>query len=211
MKTIELKANTRESLAKSVTKQLRREGKVPGVIYRNDQANHIYLDYAAAKKILFTSDTYLVKLNLDGAVRDAIVREAQYHPVTEKVIHIDLMAVADDKPVTLNLPIRLVGSPAGVKEGGKLVHKLRSLTVKGLVSKLPESISIDVSSLKLGNTIKVGDAKIEDIEIVTSASTAVASVEIPRALRSAGLEDAAADEALALAASEESAAESAEE
>ncbi|MCL4129520.1 UNVERIFIED_CONTAM: hypothetical protein GTU68_048076 [Idotea baltica] len=189
MKTIELNANTRESLAKSTTKKLRKEGKVPGVIYRNDQASHIYMDYAAAKKILFTADTYLVKLNLDGTVRDAIVREAQYHPVTEKVIHLDLMAVADDKPITLDLPIKLIGSPAGVKEGGKLVPKLRRLTVKGLVSKLPESISIDVSELKLGSTIKVGDAKIEDLDVVTPPTAAVASVEIPRALRSAGLEE----------------------
>ena len=189
MKTTELKAYPRTDLGKSVTRQMRREGKVPGVVYDNSNAIHIVLDYRAVKPTLFTKDTYIVKLDLDGQTHDTIIREAQYHPVTEKILHVDFLKVSDDKEVILTLPIKLEGNPRGVLQGGKLISKLRKIKVKGIPSQLPEFVEVDVSDLKLGTTIKVGEAKIEGLNVITSPSAAIASVEIPRALKSAGASD----------------------
>ena len=121
-----------------------------------------------------------------GNKADTIVREAQYHPVTEKILHVDFLEVSNDKPIILTLPVNLVGAPVGVTQGGKLVTKLRKIKVKGIPAELPEKVDIDVSELELGQTIKISDANIEGLHIITNASTGVASVEIPRALRSAG-------------------------
>ena len=186
MKTTELKAYSRTDLGKSVTKKIRKEGKVPGVVYDNSNAIHIVVDYQAVKPALFTKDTYIVKLDLDGEAHDTIIREAQFHPVTEKILHVDFLKVSDDKEVILTLPIKLSGTPKGVRSGGKLVTKLRKIKVKGIPSQLPEFVEIDVSDLKLGTTIKIGDAHIEGLNVITSSSAAIASVEIPRALKSAG-------------------------
>ena len=190
MKTTELQAQARDTVGKKENKALRKSGMVPGVLYNNSEATHIQVNYKELKPILFARDTFIVKLDVAGKVSDAIIREAQYHPVTEKILHVDFLQVSDDKPVVLTLPINLVGSPAGVTQGGKLVTKLRRLKVKGIPSELPEKVDIDVSELELGQTIKIEDANIQGLEIVTNSTTGVASVEIPRALRSGG---AAAD------------------
>ena len=187
MKTTELKAHSRTDLGKSVTRKIRKEGKVPGVVYDNSNAIHIVFDYQAVKPALYTPDTYIIKLDLDGQTHDTIIREAQFHPVTEKILHVDFLKVSEDKEVILTLPIKLVGTPDGVRQGGKLVTKLRKIKVKGIPAQLPEFVEVDVNGLKLGTTIKVGDASIEGLNIITSPSAAVASVEIPRALKSAGV------------------------
>ncbi len=184
MKTIELKASARPELGKRNSKDLREEGLVPGVVYHNAEAKHIQLESREAKKVLFTAETYLVKLNVEGETVSTIVREAQYHPVHDHLLHVDFLQVADDKPVVLNLPITLKGVPAGVTKGGKLSTKLRKLKVKGVPGNLPASIEVNVSDLELGQTRKVGEIELENMEIVTSASAAIAAVEIPRSLRS---------------------------
>lgn len=187
MKTIALQASVRENIGKRDTKAVRKAGRVPGVVYDNSKATHIHLDYKETQKILYTKDTYVVNLNIEGGEAiDAIVREAQFHPVKEQILHVDFLRVSDEKPVVVELPVNLVGSPAGVAKGGKLTVKLRKIKVKGIFSELPEQLDIDVSGLDLGGTIKLGEANLENVEIVTSPSAAVASVEIPRALRSAG-------------------------
>ncbi|MCB0836013.1 MAG: 50S ribosomal protein L25 [Bacteroidetes bacterium] len=194
MKTTELQAQARETVGKKENKALRNSGQVPAVLYNNSEATHIYVDYKELQPILFARDTYIIKLNVDGKASNAIIREAQYHPVTEKILHVDFLQVTDEKPVVLTLPVNLVGSPVGVSKGGKLVTKLRRIKVKGIPSQLPEKVEINVSQLDLGQTIKIVDANIQGLEIVTNASTGVASVEIPRALRSAGAAKAAAGE-----------------
>ncbi|MCB0842567.1 MAG: 50S ribosomal protein L25 [Bacteroidetes bacterium] len=194
MKTTELQAQARETVGKKENKALRNSGQVPAVLYNNSEATHIYVDYKELQPILFARDTYIIKLNVDGKDSNAIIREAQYHPVTEKILHVDFLQVTDEKPVVLTLPVNLVGSPVGVSKGGKLVTKLRRIKVKGIPSQLPEKVEINVSQLDLGQTIKIVDANIQGLEIVTNASTGVASVEIPRALRSAGAAKAAAGE-----------------
>ncbi|MDX2250490.1 MAG: 50S ribosomal protein L25 [Bacteroidia bacterium] len=184
MKTTELKAHKREQVGKRTAKDLRAAGNIPGVIYDEQNATHIFIEAKEVGKVLYTPETYIVNLDVDGEVTQAIVRSAEYHPVTEKILHVEFLKVSDSKKVKLTLPVKLNGIPVGVAKGGKLTAKVRKLTVKGIPAKLPEVIEVEVSHLDLGQTIKVGQAKIEGVEILTSPSAALASVEIPRSLRS---------------------------
>ncbi len=185
MKRTELKVLKREELTRQKTQQLRAEGNIPGVLYSNGETIHIYSDYKQTKNIVFTSDTYIINLQMeDGSSSDAIIRDVQYHPVKDTIEHIDFLQVTDDKEVVLMLPIKLKGTTVGVIKGGKLVTKLRKLKVKGIPSQLPDNIEVDISNLDLGFTIKVGDTKIEGMKVITPPSAAIASVEIPRTLRS---------------------------
>ena len=186
MKTIELTAELREGSGKRVAKDLRNKERVPGVIYHNSEATHIHMDARDANRAVYTPETYIVALNVNGETVNTIVRDAQYHPVTEKMLDIEFLQVTDDRPVSLTLPLELIGTPEGVAQGGKLTTKLRKVKVKGIPSQLPDKLQVDVSALKLGETIKLGAAELaEGLELISSPSAAVASVIIPRALRSA--------------------------
>lgn len=188
MKTTSIPVQPRTNQTKAATKQLRRDGKVPAILYGDNGTSSILLDYADAKAILFTSETYIVQIEVDGKMRNTIVREAQYHPVTDKIIHIDFLEVIDGKKIEVVLPLKLVGTPKGVITGGRLMPKLRKLKVKGVPTELPEFIEVNVARLALGQSIKVGELK-TDLQITSSMSAAIASVEIPRALRSATSEE----------------------
>ncbi|MEM7654842.1 MAG: 50S ribosomal protein L25 [Bacteroidota bacterium] len=187
MKTIAMQAALRERTGTRDTKATRRSGRVPAVIYDNAKATHVHVDYKEALQVFYTKDTYIINLGVEGEQMDVIVRDADFHPVKEKLQHIEFLRVSGDNPVVLQLPVTLTGKAVGVAKGGKLTTKLRRLKVKGVPSQLPEEIVVDVTDLDLGGTIKVGEAgiDIEGLEVVTSTHAAVASVEIPRALRSA--------------------------
>ncbi len=185
MKTTELNAFVREETGKRSNKNLRKEGKVPAVIYDNSVASHIYVDAKEMRKVIYTPDTYIVTLSVDGNAINVIIRETQFHPVKEYLQHVDFLRISEDKAVEVVLPIKMVGTPVGVGTGGKLTIKLRKVKVKGIPAKLPEYIEIDVSGLELGSTIKLDEVDFGEIKVVTPISTAVASVEIPRSLRSA--------------------------
>ena len=185
MKTTDLIANKRENLGKRGTRNLRQEGKIPAVVYDNGQATHITLEYKSSKHVVFTPDTYIIKLDIEGDKIDTLIHDVQYHPTKDTIEHLELLRISPDKEVELNLPVKLVGTPAGVIQGGKMMTNLRKIKVRGIPEKLPDYVEIDVTSLELGTTIKVRDANIEGLEILTSPTAAVASVEIPRSLRSA--------------------------
>ena len=194
MKTLDLSVIERTDIGKASNKQLRREGSIPGVLYDNASVTHLAVNVKELRPAVYTKETYILNLAIEGGETvQAIIREAQFHRVTEKPLHIDFLRVSADKEVILELPVVLVGTPAGVSKGGKLVTKLRRIKVKGIPQNLPDSVEIDVSALDLGGTIKVADAGITGLQVITSQSAGVASVEIPRALRSA----AAAKEAAA--------------
>ncbi len=193
MKTTQLKAEARANLGKRYTKQLRNSEKVPGVIYDNSAATHIILDDKELRKAVYTPETYIIELDIEGTKQDAIIRDIQFHPVTERMLHVDFLSISGDREVEVMLPIRLVGTPVGVAKGGKLTTKLRKLKVRGVPAQLPDHVAVDVSRLGLGGTIKVGEIKMDTLKIISPASAALASVEIPRSLR--GAATAAADEA----------------
>jgi large subunit ribosomal protein L25 len=183
MKTLELKARRRGEVGKRASRLVRNSGRVPGAVHHDGNAFNIDLEYLPVQRLLHSADTFLVNLDIEGEVKTAIVREAQFHPVTDRILHIDFVEVVPGKKVILTLPLVLVGTPVGVSKGGKLQVKLRKIKVKGIPVNLPAEVPIDVSGIDLGGTIKVGELQIEGLEIITSASASVASVEIPRALR----------------------------
>lgn len=184
MKTTELKAYNRPNTGKRANKAVRAEGKVPGVIYGNSDTTHIALDQKELRSIIYTPETYIVKLDVEGEQVDAIVRDVDFHPVKEHVQHIDFLRVSDDKAIQVVLPINLTGTPKGVRVGGKLVVKKRQLIVLGIPSQLPDKVDVDVSELELGSTIKVSDVDFGDLKVAKKSAGAIASVEIPRSLRS---------------------------
>jgi large subunit ribosomal protein L25 len=184
MKTIELKATARPELGKRNAKDLRKGGMVPGVVYHDAEVKHIQIEGREVKRALFTPETFLIKLDVEGEAVDAIVREAQFHPVHDHLLHIDFIQVRTDRPVVLTLPIRLVGVPVGVTKGGKLATKLRKIKLKGVPSEMPQFIEVDVKDLELGQTRKVGDLQLDNFQVLTSPSATIAAVEIPRSLRS---------------------------
>lgn len=195
MKTITATAQVRETGGtKAELKQLRRSGKVPAVLYKNGEAQHISLEYADVKPLLFTIDTYLIELAVDGADSEkTIVREAQYHPVTDRIQHVDFMVVPEDRAIEVALPVKFTGTPAGVIKGGKLMTKMRTVSVKGKVADMPDAVTVDVSHLDLGMSVKVNEVDAGGLQITSGLSSAVASVEVPRALRSAKSEDGEAE------------------
>ncbi|WNJ21226.1 50S ribosomal protein L25 [Pontibacter sp. G13] len=185
MKTIALSGTRRDTTGKRLTKQTRKEGRIPGVVYHNAEATSVEFDAKELRPVLYTAETFIVNLDIQGEKMDAIVRGADFHPVTEAPLHIEFLKVTDDKPVIFELPVEMVGTPAGVIKGGRLTIKMRKVKVKGIPAKSPEKVSVDVSHLDLGETAKLSAATVEGIEFITPPSAAVATVIIPRALRSA--------------------------
>ena len=185
MQVFELKGEVRSDLGKKATKALRVEEKVPCVLYGGGANVHFAVMERDLKKLLYTPNVYLVKLMLDGKPYDAVMREIQFHPVTDRVLHIDFYQTADDKPVVIEVPVRTEGFAEGVQAGGKLVLVSRKLKVKSLPKDMPDELVLNVEELGVGKSIKVKDLDFPHIEIVNAKSVVVAQVKLTRAARAA--------------------------
>ena len=185
MKTISIKAVKREEYGKKAAKTIRREGMVPCVLCGNGETVTFSVDPREVKPLIYTPNSYIVEFDLDGKKELAVLREAQFHPVREEILHLDFFRIADGKPVSIAIPVRLSGNAEGVKVGGKLVLSARKLTVSALVETLPDEMVVDVTNLGVGKTIFVGDLKFENLKFVTPATTAVCAVRVTRASRGA--------------------------
>ena len=183
MKTIELKAVKRADFGKKAAKAFRREGLIPCVIYGGSEEIAFTVDAKEVKPLIYTPNSYIVELNIDGKVEKAVMREVQFHPGREQILHIDFYRVQEGKPVAISIPVRLSGTAEGVKVGGKLALSARKLMVKAMVDQLPDEIVVDVTPLQVGQTIFVGDLKQENVTFVTPATTAVCAVRVTRASR----------------------------
>lgn len=183
MKTIELKAVKRADFGKKAAKAFRREGLIPCVIYGGSEEIAFTVDAKEVKPLIYTPNSYIVELNIDGKVEKAVMREVQFHPVREQILHIDFYRVQEGKPVAISIPVRLSGTAEGVKVGGKLALSARKLMVKAMVDQLPDEIVVDVTPLQVGQTIFVGDLKQDNLTFVTPATTAVCAVRVTRASR----------------------------
>ncbi|MBR1631949.1 MAG: 50S ribosomal protein L25/general stress protein Ctc [Paludibacteraceae bacterium] len=189
MKTFELKGTKRAALGKKATKADRAAGNIPCVLYGNGQNIDFTVTTEDVRKLVYTPETYLVNLDIDGEQHLAVVQETQWAPVKELLFHIDFLAVTADKPVQVSLPVYLTGHAAGVKAGGKLVQNARKLKVKGLYTNIPENITVDVTTLGLGKRYQVEDIKIENLQMMNPKDMLVAQV---RATRNSGAAAAAA-------------------
>ncbi len=192
MKSIAISGSARQNVGKRDAKELRYQGQVPAVLYGGEEQTHLSVSAADLKSILYTSEVVFVELNVEGATKKAIVQEAQFHPLTDVVTHVDFLELFDDKEVSMNIPIKLTGTSPGVKMGGKLVQKLRSLRVKALPNNLPQEILVPLESLEVGKSFRVEKAKLENAKILNNGDDTIVSVIMSRALRQAEQEAAKA-------------------
>lgn len=210
MKTFQLNAEPRTSLGKKASKALRAENKIPVVL---NGGKVIELPYNEAlkpgeklveigngkglittdllvntedvRKLVYTPDIFAIELNINGEKRNAILKDIQFHPVKDTILHMDLLEVSDTKPVVMEVPVKLEGHAEGVKAGGKLSLSMKKLRVKAIYTAIPERLVINVDNLGLGKTLQVGDIHIDGLELVNAKNAVVCAVQLTRAARGA--------------------------
>lgn len=185
MQTIELTAIDRTTFGKKGAKAVRRADTIPCVIYGNGETVHCAIDYSATRAIILTPNSYIINLNFGDKTETVVLREVQFHPVNDRVRHIDFYRVSDVKPIIIEIPVKLDGVAVGVKMGGKLMLAKRKVTVSALTKDLPDVLDIDVTELELGKSIFVSDLKFENLTLITPATTAICAVRMTRAAAAA--------------------------
>lgn len=185
MKIIEIIGYKRANLGKQEAKRLRREANAPCVLYGGKEQVHFYTPMALLKDLIYTPDAYFVQLTIEGTTCQCILQDIQFHPVSEMILHVDFLRIFDNKQVKMQIPTMLMGKAPGVIQGGSLSKKLRKLPVLAYPKNMPAYIQVDVGALELGQMARVRDIKTAHYTILAAPSIPVASVEIPRALRSA--------------------------
>ncbi|MEQ8808448.1 MAG: 50S ribosomal protein L25/general stress protein Ctc [Imperialibacter sp.] len=186
MKTVEIIGFKRANLGKKESKDLRAAGSVPCVIYGGKSQVHFHAPMILFRDLVYTPNAAFVHLNVEGQEFKAILQDIQFHPVNEMILHADFLELNENSPVKLDIPVKFLGVAPGVQKGGKLVSKMRKLTVKALPSEMPEFIEVDISKLELGKTVKVGELGEAKYNILNSPLVSIASVEVPRALKGKG-------------------------
>lgn len=185
MKTVEIKGSAREAVGKKETKALRAAGKVPCVLYGGEEPIPFWVAASELRQIIMTPKVFLIDLNLDGKIYNAIMQDSQFHPVSDDVLHVDFLQISDDKPVKIDVPVTLTGFAKGIQQGGRLKQNLRTLRVKALATALPDEITLDVTALELGQSYRVGEVEVEGLEVLNTKSVPVATIVITRAARAA--------------------------
>ena len=185
MKTFELKGTVRTDLGKKATKAERVVDNIPAVLYGGKENVHFTTTVSEVRKLVYSPEVFVVNLDIDGKKTKAIMKALQFHPVIDKVLHIDFLQLTEDKPVIVELPVKLEGLAEGVKAGGKLALEMRKLKVKGLYTQIPENIVIDVTELGLGKSIQVAKVSVDKLEILNAKNAVVAQVKLTRAARGA--------------------------
>ena len=183
MKTITIEGQLRTGFGKSATRQLRSQDMVPGVIYGGSQEISFYAPTAAFKNFVYTPSFQIAEVVLDGKTYRTILKDLQFDKVDDKLIHIDLLELVDDKKVIADIPVKFVGASKGVKDGGKLVTKMKSLKVKTYPKYLKEQIEVPIDNLELNGNIRVEDVKEANYEILNSPRIPIASVVMTRQLK----------------------------
>ena len=180
MKSIELKGTLRKDLGKSSSKNLRKQDQIPCVLYGNGENVHFHTHENSFKEIVYTPNAYLVTIDVEGKQYQSVLRDIQYHPVSDKILHVDFFQVHEKEPVWMRVPVVLQGSAIGVINGGRLVQKMRKVRIKGLPSVLPDELKIDISKLAIGKSIKIADLSIEGLEFLEPANAVVVLVKTAR-------------------------------
>lgn len=217
MKSYELKAEPRVELGKKAAKTLRAEGKIPAVLNggevvelpftgtlkegqklveiengRGIITTDLILTNDSVRKLIYTPDIFVIDLDINGEKKHAVLREVQFHPVKDNILHIDLLEVKENKPVVMQVPVKLEGHAEGVKAGGKLTLSMKKIKVKAPYTEIPERLVINVDNLGLGKTLQIGELHFPGLEMVTPKEAVVCAVQLTRAARGAAAAEAAA-------------------
>lgn len=192
MKEFNLKGTKRTATGKKATRALRSEGNIPCVLYGSKKdsegkvvATEFQVSFEAVRKLVYTPDIFTVNLEIDGYATKAVMRELQFHPVKDNILHIDFYEITEGQPITMEVPVVYQGHAKGVREGGALRSLIRRLKVLGQYQDIPEVLPIDVTELGIGKSIKVGDLSYDKLEIITPKQALVCSVRTTRAAASA--------------------------
>ncbi len=181
MKTLVIKGDIRSNTGKVSSKELRNEGKVPCVVYGGTDHIHFAVYSADLKALIYTPNTYLVQLNLGANNLTAHMKDVQFHPVSDEILHVDFQEIVAGKDVTLNIPVKIKGNAAGVRAGGRLAQRIKRLRLFGDASKMPDFVEVDVEKLEIGQGIRVRDLSVPDVKILDAAANTVIAVEVTRA------------------------------
>jgi len=205
MKTASLSGSPREGVGKKDAAELRAKGQVPGVLYGGSEQVHFHVNEVQLNKLVFTPDTYRLAFEVGGTTYDCVVQDIQFHPVTDRIVHLDLLQVFADKAIRVKLPVTTSGASVGVRNGGRLHVVYRRLPVIGLADQIPESVDVDISPLDIGESIRVADISVDGCQVPLNDSAVVLGIKRTRAAMSAaaGAEDDAAAEGAEEAAAEE--------
>ena len=183
MKSVSIKGVARVNLGKKFAKQLRKEDNVPCVIYGGtSDPMHFYAHSNEFRKIVYTADVYIINIHIGDTIVKSIMSDIQFHPVSDKLVHIDFLKISDDQNVRINLPIRIIGNALGVQNGGRMALNMRSLIIEALIDNLPEVIEVDISDLRIGQSIRVSDLKIDGANILSKGNDVIVGIKTSRAV-----------------------------
>jgi len=190
MKTIAISGSPRENVGKRDAKELRYEGKVPAVLYGGKEQQHLAVVIADLRDVIYTPEVNFVEIDVNGTKTKAIVKDTQFHPLTDILMHIDFLQLFDEKEIVMEIPVKLTGTSPGVKMGGKMVQKLRKLRVKALPAAMPQAVEVSIEKLEVGGLVRVRDIKADKYVITNTPEDTIVSVGMSRALKQAETEAA---------------------
>ncbi len=185
MKTFQLSGVGRADLGKKAAKAIRHDAAIPAVLYGGEDVVHFTVTQDAVRHLIYTPEIYVVDVTVEGKTYKAILKDLQFHPVSDRLLHIDFLQVFEAKPIVIEVPVVLEGLAEGVKQGGKLSLEIRKLRVKALYTNVPEKLTINVSPLGLGKTIQVGELSFPNLELMNAKNAVVCAVKLTRAARGA--------------------------
>jgi len=180
MKKVSLSGSPRENVGKKDASRVRAEGKIPCVLYGGDDQKHFSINYIEFNKYIYTPDVYIYELDLNGTKVNAIIRDIQFHPVTDETIHVDFLELIEGKSVRMALPLKLTGNPIGVRNGGRLLANFRRVNIKGIPADLPEAVVVDISKLRIGQFIRISDLTLPSATILHNPNNVVVGVKMAR-------------------------------
>lgn len=198
MKHFEINATVRTDVGKKASKKIRKDEKIPCVIYGGEKTLHFYTSQSDVRKLIYTPEVMYADIKLDGKSYPAIIKDIQFHPVSDKVIHLDFYELNESKQIKIKIPVLVKGSSVGVKAGGKLKQNMRKIYVKGMMNDIPDKIEVDITELNIGDSIRIKDLKADKLEFVDTKTNIVVTVISMRGIIAAE-EAAAAAEATAKA------------
>jgi len=180
METIEIIGYKRANLGKKNSKKLREEGNVPCVVYGGDEQLHFHSPMILFRDLIYTPGANFVKLNIEGIEKDAILQDIQFHPVSEVILHADFLELQENKKIKMDIPVKIIGDSPGVQQGGKILIRIRKLSLMAYPKNMPSFVEVDISELQLGKSVQVEELLSDQYDILNSPLVSVVSVNIPR-------------------------------